>query len=113
VATAVGGNLDAVVQGESGILVPVQAPTVLAGAILELAQDASLRARLGEGGRERVQALFSLDGCVRRYVNLYRGIARLNGRPAQTIIDANVTPQDQQKMDRMGDPAWSMDARSR
>jgi glycosyltransferase involved in cell wall biosynthesis len=86
-ATAVGGNLDAVVQGESGVLVPVQTPAALAAAILELAQDPSLRARLGTGGRERVQTLFSLDACVRRYVNLYRGIGALNGRPAQTVID--------------------------
>jgi glycosyltransferase involved in cell wall biosynthesis len=112
-ATAVGGNLDAVVQGESGILVPVHAPTALATAILELAQDASLRARLGKGGRERVQALFSLDACVRRYVNLYRGIARLDGRPAQAVIDGAVMPRDEQKIGSTGEPAWSMDARSR
>jgi len=72
IATAVGGNLDAVVPGETGLLVPPRAPTAMAEAIAALAGDAALRSRMGEAGRRRVEAEFSLDACVRLYVDLYR-----------------------------------------
>jgi glycosyltransferase involved in cell wall biosynthesis len=113
VATAVGGNLDAVVQGQSGILVPVAAPAPLAGAIFELSNDVALRTRLGEGGRERVERFFSLDACVRRYVNLYRGTARLPREPAQSVIESPAASGSEEEKDSSGEPAWSMDARSR
>ena len=112
VATAVGGNLDAVINGESGILVPVGAPAALATAILQLSENAMLRTRLGEGGRERIEKFFSLDACVQRYVNLYRGVIRFDGESAQTLIDSATTSGEEKQSD-IGDPAWSMDARSR
>jgi len=87
IATAVGGNIDAVLQGQSGLLVPVAAPAALAEAILELAKDPVLRVRLGEGARNRVEELFSLDACATRYANLYGGAARLRNEPAQSIIE--------------------------
>lgn len=89
IATAVGGNIDAVVQGQSGLLVPVAAPAALAEGILELAQDPVLRARLGEGARRRVEELFSLSACATRYANLYEGAARLPKEPAQAVIDTS------------------------
>jgi len=71
IATRVGGNLDAIVDGESGLLVPVQDPAALMAAISRLRDDAALRQRLGTTARSRVQALFSLDTCVQRYLKLY------------------------------------------
>jgi glycosyltransferase involved in cell wall biosynthesis len=113
VATAVGGNLDAVVQGQSGILVPVAAPAALAAAILELSKDTALRMRLGEGGRERVERFFPLDVCVRRYLNLYRGTRRLAREPAQSVIESPAASGIEEATDSSGEPAWSMDARLR
>jgi glycosyltransferase involved in cell wall biosynthesis len=113
VATAIGGNLDAVVQGQSGILVPVAAPAALAGSIIELSNDVALRTRLGEGGRERVERFFSLDACVRRYVNLYRGTTRLPRESAQSVIESPAASSIEEENDSSGQPAWSMDARSR
>jgi glycosyltransferase involved in cell wall biosynthesis len=86
IATAVGGNLDAVVNGETGFLVPVKAPQAFADAVIALATDPALRSRFGEAGRQRTESLFSLDVCVKRYVNLYKGVARLGHGPVQAII---------------------------
>jgi glycosyltransferase involved in cell wall biosynthesis len=71
IATRVGGNLDAIVDDESGLLVPVQDPAALMAAISRLRDDAALRQRLGTAARSRVKALFSLDTCVQRYLKLY------------------------------------------
>jgi glycosyltransferase involved in cell wall biosynthesis len=87
IATAVGGNVDAIASGQSGLLVPAEAPAALAEALLQLAGDPVLRTRLGQNGRVRVLALFSLDACVDRYVNLYRGIARVGAVPVQDVIE--------------------------
>ena len=49
-----GGIPDAVVDGETGLLVPPLAPGPLAEAAIRLLNDADLRRRLGRAGRERV-----------------------------------------------------------
>ena len=64
VATDVGGNAEAVVDRETGLLVPSQAPDQLAQAILELARSPDLRLRFGAAGRSRVETLFSLRSSV-------------------------------------------------
>ena len=88
IATAIGGNLDAIVDGVSGLLVPIQSPEHLAIALRRLCSEPELRSRLGSAGRERVQQLFSLEACVTRYENLYRNSSRLGKVPVQTLIDA-------------------------
>ena len=59
VASAVGGLLDLVVDGETGILVPPRDVPALRGALERLLADPDLRRRLGEAGRARVQERFS------------------------------------------------------
>ena len=54
VASRVGGLAEAVVHEETGLLVPPGDPTALAAALVRLARDPGLRARLGAAGRERV-----------------------------------------------------------
>jgi glycosyltransferase involved in cell wall biosynthesis len=88
VATAVGGNLDAVVAGETGLLVPVHTPAAMAAAIVELAIAPGLRTQLGEAARRRIERLFSLDACVAGYANLYRGLAGGLAAPVRELIAA-------------------------
>lgn len=88
IATAVGGNLDAIVNGESGLLVPAKAPQALAQAIVSLADDPELRSSLGAAARCRVINLFSLEACVRRYANLYKSGAQFGRVAAQVLIEA-------------------------
>lgn len=87
IATAVGGNLDAIVDGQSGRLVPVGNKARLGKAILELAENPATRKAFGLAARERATALFSQADCVDRYVRLYRGIGRVRECPVQIIID--------------------------
>jgi glycosyltransferase involved in cell wall biosynthesis len=77
VATAVGGNSELVVDGETGVLVPPADPAALATALSTCAADAALRQRLGQAGRRRVEQGFSLDGMVERYTDLYQHLLQL------------------------------------
>jgi glycosyltransferase involved in cell wall biosynthesis len=76
IATATGGNFDAVVPGETGLLVPPASPAELARAISSLLHDASLREYLGQAGRRRAEEVFSLDACVDRYEQAYRKLLK-------------------------------------
>lgn len=87
IATAVGGNLDAIVDGQCGRLVPPQDANALAGAILELVGDMPRRQVMGLAARQRVLSLFSQEACVQRYERLYRGLGRSPGLAVQAIID--------------------------
>jgi glycosyltransferase involved in cell wall biosynthesis len=76
VATAVGGNPDAVEAGVSGLLVPPRDPKALATAALRLLERPDEARRLGEAARRRVLADFCLDRMVAGYEALYRSLLR-------------------------------------
>lgn len=88
IVTDVGGNAEAVSDGETGLVVPARNPERLASAIVRLANDPELRRAFGEAGRRRVQAHFSFVGCVDRYDLLYRGLLR--GDIPQQIHDVSL-----------------------
>jgi glycosyltransferase involved in cell wall biosynthesis len=71
VAGAVGGLLDLVVDGETGLLVPPGDVPALRAALERLLDDADLRRRLGAGARERARTLLSwpavTDATIRAY----------------------------------------------
>jgi glycosyltransferase involved in cell wall biosynthesis len=71
VASAVGGLLDLVVEGETGIRVPPGDVPALRSAIERLLADRELRRRMGEAGRRRAAERFSWDAVTRRTVELY------------------------------------------
>lgn len=71
VATAVGGTDEAVVHGESGILVPPRDPAALAGAIRDVLSDAALARRLIAGGKARVRGNFSAEAVARGVCEVY------------------------------------------
>ena len=71
IATAVGGNIDAIIDEETGLLVNPKDPARLADAILRLAKDELLRRRLADAARDRVYQHFSLESCIDRYEKLY------------------------------------------
>ena len=74
VVTRVGGNAEAVIDGETGIVVPPRAPAELAAGILRLATDPDLRARFGAAGRHRVEKEFRVDRFVQAHCALYRAL---------------------------------------
>jgi glycosyltransferase involved in cell wall biosynthesis len=75
VATAVGGTGEAVVHGETGLLVPPTDAEALAGAIERVATDDRLAARLGRCGRARVESHFHVDRMVQRVTAIYEQLA--------------------------------------
>lgn len=72
VVTDVGGNAEAVLDGETGLVVPARQPDRLGAALLELCGDADRRRLMGLAGRRRVLDHFSMEACVTNYEALYR-----------------------------------------
>ena len=86
--TDVGGNAEAVVDGETGLVVPAHDPARLGAALASLAGDPAPRRAMGAAGRRRAAEHFSLDECVAAYERLYEGLLTAPGRPVQAMIDA-------------------------
>ena len=72
IATNVGGTPEAIIDGETGILVPARDSDALASAIVRLVGDSDLQARLGAAGRERAAQNYSVDKYVSRLDEMYR-----------------------------------------
>ena len=79
VATDVSGASDAVVEGQTGFLVPAGDVSALGGSLARLAADPELRRRLGAAARLRVEE-FSAARMVRQLEGVY--IALVEGRAA-------------------------------
>jgi glycosyltransferase involved in cell wall biosynthesis len=73
ISTTVGGIPD-VVNAETGILVAPEDTEALAEAMLRLAADPALRARMGEAAKSRYEELFSPDSVLPVIMNRYRAI---------------------------------------
>lgn len=71
VASAVGGLLDLVVDGETGVLVPPADAVALRAALERLLGDRELRRRLGAAGRRRAVERFSWEVVTRQTLELY------------------------------------------
>lgn len=82
IVTDVGGNAEAVIDGETGLVVPPHEPGAFAQAILRLASDPVLRKAFGDSGRRRVEQYFSLKACVDAYEAMYKGLLA-GKRPAE------------------------------
>ncbi len=79
IATDVPGCRDIVTHGVNGLLVPVCDSAALTAAIDALLCDSSLRAAMGEAGREVVIRIFSVEKVVGQVLDLYRELlARRN-----------------------------------
>jgi glycosyltransferase involved in cell wall biosynthesis len=75
IATAVGGNMDAIVDGETGLLVPVRSPERIAASVRMLAADPGQRASIGGAARIAAESRFSLAYCVSAYERIWRDLA--------------------------------------
>jgi len=70
VGTAAGGTPEAIIDGETGLLVPVHDPNTLSAAISRLRDDPVLRRRLGANARRRALAEFSEAKMADRYMKV-------------------------------------------
>jgi glycosyltransferase involved in cell wall biosynthesis len=79
VATAAPGTTEVVVDGETGVLVPVGNVMLLARAIRDVVRDPAQAARMGEAGRARAKSLFRVDTMVEKFAELYETLAQSKG----------------------------------
>jgi glycosyltransferase involved in cell wall biosynthesis len=77
VATRVGGLLEVVVDGETGLLVPPRDPSALRQALERLLGDESLRRRLGAAGRWLAEERLSLDAAAEALLAAYADALRI------------------------------------
>jgi glycosyltransferase involved in cell wall biosynthesis len=75
VASRVGGLVETVRDGSTGLLVPPGDPDALAAAVVPLLRDATLRRSLGAAGRRLVAEAFDWNQCVQHWEAVYRRVA--------------------------------------
>ena len=81
VATDAGGTREIVVDGRTGLIVPIDAQDRLVAAILRLVSDTALAARLGAAARSHVAETFGTDRFVGEFANLYENLVAAKRRP--------------------------------
>jgi glycosyltransferase involved in cell wall biosynthesis len=77
VATNVGGNPEAVLDGETGYIVEPRNPESIAAALEKLMQDPQQARQMGEKGAQRVRAEFSYEAMIEGLEGLYEELLTL------------------------------------
>jgi glycosyltransferase involved in cell wall biosynthesis len=80
VASTVGGLIDTVVDGVTGVHVPPRDPEAIASAVGGLLGDESRRRRLAEAGLKRVKSRYSWDRVASDTARIYRTTAARTAR---------------------------------
>lgn len=87
-----GSHPELIIHGESGLLVPDGSAGELADALTRLANDPSLRRRLGEGGAKRANEKFAISRFVSDFENLYEACVEETRataeQPHQSLMNA-------------------------
>jgi len=90
IATDIPANLSLVQDGVNGLIIPLGDSKLLAEAILRLAEDVSLRRRLGKAARKTVLRDYNVDKRVKRMLDAYKVAL---GPPQQDKIVPPLTSQ--------------------
>jgi len=78
VSTRAGGPIEIVADGQTGVLVPPQSPGELAGALLKLLSDKSLREGMGREGLRRYQESFTPTRMAKQTLDLYHQTLKMS-----------------------------------
>ena len=92
VVSDIPANRAVIRDGDTGIVVPVGDPAALAGAIIDLFNDAPLALRLGQAGRHRMQQEFGLDVVVEKVLGVYDQVRGLGGPAVMGLTPAHSRP---------------------
>lgn len=79
VATAVGGVPGVVIDGSTGLLVPPGEPDALAQACLRVLSDPGRANQMGQAGRARVEAHYSIGTMIRQTIAVYETLLEQHG----------------------------------
>lgn len=85
VATAVGGNPELVVDGETGRLVPAADPALMSEVLHDYCLSAEQRIAHGQAGRQRVEQMFSMESMVDGYLGVYDALLG-NAAPTADLV---------------------------
>jgi glycosyltransferase involved in cell wall biosynthesis len=81
VVTRVGGNPEAINDGENGFLVPVEDDAAAAERLLTLLRNREQAAQMGERGRNSVETRFSAEAMIQKLITVYRDLlAKRDGK---------------------------------
>jgi sugar transferase (PEP-CTERM/EpsH1 system associated) len=78
IATAVGGNVELVTEGETGALIPPGDPQALAQTLKQYLDEPRLITHQGKAARTRAENLFDLDVMVKNYLSVYDDILAIS-----------------------------------
>ena len=78
IATDVGGNREAIVHGESGLIIPPNDVNALADAIMNLYKNKKLGKSFGENAKRRVESKFVVEKMIEQMEQFYREMYRKN-----------------------------------
>ena len=82
IASRVGGNVEIIQEGKTGLLVPPDEPSALAAALLRLLRDFRFAAELGRNGRNFVSAEFSFERMIEKTDQMYTELLQSRGEEA-------------------------------
>jgi glycosyltransferase involved in cell wall biosynthesis len=88
VSSPVGGALESIVDGETGVFVPRGDAVALARAVAELIEDPARRAALGAAGRARAAEKFSWDSVAAEFEAALGALGRAEPARAGTAVAA-------------------------
>lgn len=74
VSTDTDGSREVIVNGKTGILVPIKNPQILAEAILDLLEKPDLMVQMGKLGLERVTKCFNCEQYIKGYEMFYKSV---------------------------------------
>ena len=76
IATSVGGNSEADVDGVTGFIIPPNTPQSLAERMIELLDDRNKMQNMGKKGRKRVEENFTAENYVENIEKIYNEILK-------------------------------------
>ena len=76
IATDCGGSPELIVDGESGLIVPVGDATAIADGISRLYPDPELRRQIGAAARKRIAEHFRIEDTIEKTIAVYRELKR-------------------------------------
>jgi glycosyltransferase involved in cell wall biosynthesis len=83
VATAAGGTGEIVIQGKTGLLVPIDDQDGLTQALREAVVNPALRATLGGAAQTHAATAFGMDRFVTEFADLYESLVASKQRSAE------------------------------